>query len=118
MSALRAIATFALVSAAIIAVVGWLLGLVFHSGADARAIWTSAGIAFAVQVVAFGIARAMAAKNLVAGWGIGVLLRFVVLAVYALLVIRPLGLPPTSALVSLAAFFFLSTLVEPVLLKS
>jgi hypothetical protein len=29
-----------------------------------------------------------------------------------------LGLPTTAALVSLAAFFFVSTLAEPVLLKS
>jgi hypothetical protein len=114
----RAIAIFALVSAAIIALAGWLLGFAFRSVADARAIWTSAAAAFAVQLFAFAIARVVAATNLMAGWGLGMLLRFVALAVYALVVIRLAGLPPTAALVSLAAFFFLSTLVEPVLLKS
>ena len=114
----RAIALFALTSAAIITAVGWLLGFAFRSGGDVRAIWTSAGIAFGVQLFAFAIARMVASTNLVAGWGLGALLRLVVLAVYALFVIRSAGLPPTSALVSLAAFFFLSTVVEPVLLKS
>jgi hypothetical protein len=114
---MRAIASFALVSATTIAVVGWLLGFAFGSADETQAIWTSAGVAFLVQLFAFAIARVTAATNLIAGWGLGVLLRFIVLAAYALLVIRWVGLPPTPALVSLAAFFFLSTLVEPVLLK-
>jgi hypothetical protein len=37
---------------------------------------------------------------------------------YALVFAKALGLPLSSALVSLAAFFFVSTLLEPVLLKS
>ena len=118
MRAIRAIAIFALASAAIIVAVGWLLGFAFRSGGDARAIWISACLAFGVQLFAFAVARVVATTNLVAGWGLEALLRLVVLAVYALFVIRSVGLPPTSALVSLAAFFFLSTLVEPVLLKS
>lgn len=118
MRAPRAIAIFALTSAVLIAAVGWLLGFAFRSGGDARAIWISAGLAFGVQLFAFAIARVVATTNLLAGWGLGALLRLAVLAVYALFVIRSAGLPPTSALVSLAAFFFLSTLVEPVLLKS
>jgi hypothetical protein len=54
----------------------------------------------------------------VAGWGMGMLIRFIVLAIYAFLSSRVLGLPVAAALVSLAAFFFVSTLLEPVLLKS
>jgi len=54
----------------------------------------------------------------VAGWGMGMLIRFIVLAIYAFLGARVLGLPIAAALVSLAAFFFVSTLLEPVLLKS
>jgi hypothetical protein len=37
--------------------------------------------------------------------------------VYALVVVQALGLSATPALVSLATFFFLSTLVEPLLLN-
>jgi hypothetical protein len=44
-------------------------------------------------------------------------LRFLVLGVYALVVVKALGLPVEPALVSLAAFFFLSSLVEPLLLN-
>jgi hypothetical protein len=40
-----------------------------------------------------------------------------VLAIYALIGVKVLGLELTPALVSLAAFFFVSTLAEPVLLK-
>ena len=45
-------------------------------------------------------------------------MRLMALAAYALVVTRALGLPSAAALVSLAAFFFLSTVVEPLLLKS
>ena len=40
------------------------------------------------------------------------------LVAYALLVAKVLQLPLVAALVSLAAFFFLSTLIEPLLIKS
>ena len=40
-----------------------------------------------------------------------------VLALYAFLVIDMLALPSAAALLSLATFFFVSTLVEPPLLK-
>ncbi len=39
------------------------------------------------------------------------------LVVYALLVAIVLMLPLVAALISLAAFFFLSTLIEPLLIK-
>jgi hypothetical protein len=53
-----------------------------------------------------------------AAWGLGMLLRFVVLVLYAFLVVKALALPAEAALLSLVAFFFLTTLVEPMLLKS
>jgi hypothetical protein len=71
-----------------------------------------------VQLFSFTVARAWTATNVVAGWGMGMLIRFIVLAIYAFLSSRVLGLPVAAALVSLAAFFFVSTLLEPVLLKS
>jgi hypothetical protein len=49
---------------------------------------------------------------------VGAVLRFLVLGVYALVFVETLALPSVAALVSLAAFFFLSTLIEPLLLKS
>ena len=55
--------------------------------------------------------------NPFAGWGMAMLLRFATLAIYGFLVVERLGLPSTAALLSLATFFFVSTLVEPPLLK-
>ena len=114
----RPIGLFAGLSLAIIAVAGWVMTLVWSGPLETRAIWTSAAVAFAVQVIAFAIVKLSAKTNVMAGWGIGAILRFLVLGVYALVFVESLGLPSAVALVSLAAFFFLSTLLEPLLLKS
>jgi hypothetical protein len=42
----------------------------------------------------------------------------VVLMLYGLVGVRALSLPPEAALVSMAVFFFLSTLIEPWFLRS
>jgi hypothetical protein len=110
-------AIFAAVSLAIIAVVGGLMAMAYPSAAEQRAIWISAGLAFVVQLFAFAVARMMARENVIAGWGLGALLRLLVLAVYGFVFVKALALPSTPALLSLAAFFFLSTLVEPLLLN-
>jgi heme/copper-type cytochrome/quinol oxidase subunit 4 len=111
-------ASFALVSLLTMALFGWMLTYAFPTAADRHAIVVSAVIAYVVQLASFMIARAWAATNVVAGWGLGMLIRFVVLALYALVGVKVLHLQTTPALVSLAAFFFVSTLAEPVLLKS
>jgi hypothetical protein len=111
-------ALFALISLVVIVLLAWMLTFAFPTAADRHALVVSAGIAFVVQLVSFVVARAWAATNVVAGWGLGMLLRFGVLAIYALVFVKVLALPMSAALVSLAAFFFVSTLFEPVLLKS
>jgi hypothetical protein len=58
----------------------------------------------------------MARRNVMAGWGIGVALRFVALAIFALAVVPRLGLP-VVILLGLATFLFVSTLIEPLFLK-
>jgi heme/copper-type cytochrome/quinol oxidase subunit 4 len=115
---MKKMASFALVSLLTTVLFGWMLTYAFPTAADRHAIVVSAIIAYVVQMIAFAIARGWAATNVVAGWGLGMLIRFVVLALYALVGVKVLGLATTSALVSLAAFFFASTLAEPVLLKS
>jgi len=52
-----------------------------------------------------------------AGWGLGVAIRIMALAAYAWIAVPQLGLPMTAALVSVALYLFLSTLVEPFFLK-
>lgn len=113
----RAMAVYAAISLAIILVGAWLFGLVFTSAAEREAVWLSAGIAFVVQLATFALARRTAGTNPFAGYGLGMLLRFATLFVFAFVVVGRLGLPSTAALLSLATFFFVSTLVEPPLLK-
>ncbi|MDH5235637.1 MAG: hypothetical protein OEW77_11825 [Gemmatimonadota bacterium] len=99
---------------------GFALGItVLRPGAElARAVWTSAVIAFGVQMVAFAVARPFVATNPIAGWGLGSLLRLAVLLVYAFAGVKALGLASGPALVSLAAFLFVTMLVEPLFLRS
>ena len=111
-------ALFAAASLVIIAAGAGLLGLIFAGPGEHRAIVTSAAVAWAVQLVAFAIARMLAAGNVIAGWGLGMLLRLATLAVYALVIVEALALPTAPALLSLAAFFFASTLIEPLLLET
>ena len=78
----------------------------------------AAPTAFIVQLIAFLIARAMARRNnVMAGWGIGILLRFAALFLFALVAVPRLGLPVSASLLGLAAFLFVSTLIEPLFLK-
>lgn len=115
------LAVFAAASGATIALVALVLALVFVGTPDRRAVAVSAGIAIVVQCIAFVLARRATrapGRPIIAAWAVGIVLRFLVLAVYALLVVRAWQLAPTAALVSLAIFFFLSTLLEPWLLRS
>ena len=111
-------ALFAAASLVIIAACAWLLGLIFAGPGEHRAVVTSGAVAWAVQIVGFAVARRLAAGNVMAGWGLGMLLRVATLAIYALVIIEPLALPAAPALLSLAAFFFASTLIEPLLLET
>ena len=107
---------FAGVTAAVVSALAW--GTTFLVPADAaRSVWTSAGIAVAVQLVAFALTRASQPANVMAGWGAGMIVRVLALAVYGLLVVKALGLVTVPALMSLAGFFFVTTLIEPVFLK-
>lgn len=110
-------ALYAAISLALVVTIGWLFTVVYPGPQALRAILVSAVVAFVVQVLSFALARRTAATNPFAGYGLGVLLRFVTLGVYALVFVPRLALPSMPALLSLATFFFVSTLVEPPLLK-
>jgi len=104
------------ITLAIVAGAGFLLSLMFKGPGDAQAVWTSAAVALGVQCLAFALAARMGGKNnVVAKMGTGFLLRFLALVVYAVLVATVLKLPLAAALVSIAAIFFLTTLVEPLI---
>lgn len=114
---IRAVGLYLLVAVMVTVAAGWVLLLVYPGEAGQRAIVTSALLALAIQLVAFVILRLFKGRNIVAGWGIGALLRFGGLGLYALFATRALGLDMNTALVSLACFLFLSMLIEPLLVN-
>jgi hypothetical protein len=108
----KAAALFAAACAATIVLLGALLGLLYRSPAERRALVASATIAFVVQVATFVAVRAAGARRLITAWGAAGGVRLVTLIVYGLVVVRALGYPPEAALLSLATFLFVTTLVE------
>jgi hypothetical protein len=110
----KAIAYVGLVLA-VVAGLAWFTGLFFTGPLHQRAILTSAGIAVVVQLAGFAIAWRMRRTNALAGWAAGALLCVVTLVLYGFAT-RPLGLPVESALLSLAAFFFVTETLEPLCL--
>ena len=116
--AFRSVMLYTTLMVAIVALTGWLLTRAFPGAGNMAAIRTSAIVAIVVQVAAFGVTKSLAASNVIAAWGAGALVRFLTLVVYALLAVKVLGLAPVAALISIAVFFFLSTLLEPLFLRS
>lgn len=114
---MKAFALFAGSMVAIVAGTGALLAMLYPGASERHAIWVSAWVAVVVQLFAFAVARLTLRTNPVAGWGLGALLRMIALGVYALVVVNALELVSGAALISLATFFFLTTLVEPLLLN-
>ena len=112
-----AISRYAVVTIGLVAVAAWLLTLGLTGAGAVSAIGISATVALIVQIAAFAVTRTMASKNIIAAWGVGALVRMLTLFVYALLAVRVLGLPAAPALISLAVFLFLSTLLEPLFLR-
>ncbi len=109
-------ATMATVAAVV--VVGVLLSLVFRERGAGRAIAVSGVVAVAVQFAAFRLGRLAGENNVMARMGTGAILRLLTLVVYALVVAKVLFWPLAAALVSMAAFFFLTTLIDPLFIKS
>jgi hypothetical protein len=117
----RALAYFAGVSAALIVVATIVLRALFRTVEQHNAMLISAGLAFAVQLGSYAFLRPArsgkgAPGELLIRWGIGALMRFAVLVLYAPLA-RIMFLSLEAALVSLVTFFFLTMMAEPLLLE-
>jgi hypothetical protein len=111
----KAVAFFAL--AALLTLGGaWGITALRPEPEIARAVWTSAVVALGVQVLAFALAKPFVATNPIAGWGLGSLLRMLVLVLYAVVGTKALALSTAPALVSLVGFLFVTMLVEPLFL--
>ena len=100
----------------IIAILGTIAWMVV--GPESQAVvLMSAGLTLVVQLVSFAVARLFLKKNFMLGWGLGSLLRLVVLVIYAVVVARLWRAPATPALLSFVVFLFVTTVVEPVFLR-
>src|SRR2546430_2651507 len=95
-------ATACILSIAIIGAIAWT----FTSPAGRPMVMTSAGLAFAVQLAAFGVARLLQRRNVLLGWGLGSILRLFALVLYAVVLARLLRAPVAPALLSFVAFLF------------
>ncbi len=104
---------------AVVVVVGALLGLVFRGPGEVAAIICSGVTALVVQPLTSLLGRSVTggAQNLTARMGLGALVRLVTLIAYAVVMAAAIRLPITAALVSLAAFYFVSSVIEPLLIK-
>ena len=115
---LRAVALFGVTQAVLVWAAAWVLQrFVWTDWAGGEAVRASAWLAVGVQCVTFVAARVVARRQMLAGWGLGVALRFLAVAVWAFIGAKALGLPGGPALVSLVLFLFLSTLLEPLFLQ-
>ena len=117
----RAIGFFAGVSAALIIVATIILRTYYRTVEQHDAMLASAGLAFAVQLGSYALLRPArpghgAAGELLLRWGIGAVMRFFVLVLYAPLA-RIVNISLEAALVSLVTFFFLTMMAEPLLLE-
>lgn len=101
------------VAVALMGAIAWAL----VAPAARQVLLVSAALAVVVQLVAFTVARLLQRRNLMLGWGLGSLLRLVVLVVYAILVAKVWQAPLAPALLSFVAFLFVTTVFEPVFLK-
>jgi hypothetical protein len=96
----------------VIGLVGGIFTAVYGAGRQTQAVWVSAIVALVVQLVAFAIARTLAdGGNGIAGWALGAMICLVAVVVYGF-ASRALGLPSNAALLSLAAYFSLTELIE------
>ncbi len=114
---LRAIALFAVAQLVVLGLVGAALGWFFRVPGDRSAIITAAWVALGVQLLTFAIVKLAGRDQVIAAWGLGVLVRFAVVALWAFLIVPALGLAATPALIALVSFFFVSTVVEPLFLN-
>ena len=111
---------FIFVTIAIAVLGAFVLSQMFTEPKSARAVWTSAAAAIAIQAATYSIATRYAKRGeVLKGWGIGALIRVTALVFYGLLFFGPwkVALPLEPALLSFALFVFASTVIEPLFLS-
>ena len=102
----------------IVALVGWLYSLPFPGPGAARAIRLSGAVAVVVQLGGFIALRRVRRERILVAWGALAVIRLLSTIAYAVIAAKVLRIPLFPAVLSLATFFFLSTLIEPLLLRT
>ncbi len=113
----RKLLAFAAVCVSMIGILAWAVTAGAGDAGFDRAVWAGAVIAVVVQVGAFAVIWPIAAKNPIAGWGVGSLIRFTAVIVHGFAGVKVLELELGPALLSLVGFLFITMLVEPFFLK-
>lgn len=108
---------FIAVTIAVAGLGAWIITRAVPGVDVARSVWASAVTVVVVQALAFSLVRMMQPVNVIAGWGLGVMLRAVALVAFGFFGVKALGLSMEPTLLSMAGFFFVSTVIEPVFLK-
>ena len=110
-------ASFLAVTVVVLSAVVFGLTLVIHADLAARSLWISAAAVVVVQAVTFSLMRLMQPTNVMAGYALGFLVRIISLVVFGAYGVKAFGLSLQPALLGMAGFFFISTLIEPFFLK-
>lgn len=116
-AAMKRASLFLAAAAGLIAVIAGVMTLIFPGSENLRAIAISAVLALVVQLASFLILMAMRGHGVMIGWGLGSLMRFATLITYGFIATRTAGVPLAAALLSLAAFLFATSVLEPIMLE-
>jgi hypothetical protein len=86
---------------------------------DSRAVWVAAGIAYVIQLAAFGLLVTLNSQPqlFMLAWVAGMIFRFGALGVCAAWLSKTNILPQSTTLLSLVGFLFLLLLIEPLFLS-
>jgi hypothetical protein len=102
---------------AVVCLGAWIITRAMPGHEIARSVRASAIAVVIVQAATFSIAWMMRPVNVIAGWGMGMVIRLITLVLFGMFGVKAFGLALQPALLSMAGFFFVSTLIEPVFLK-
>jgi hypothetical protein len=89
----------------------------FVPDAARQAVWASASLAFAVQMVAFTVVQLLPERQVMVGWGLGALFRLMAVVLWGVFLAKVWRAPLAAALLSFVAFLFVTTVLEPAFLK-
>ncbi|HVG45199.1 MAG TPA: hypothetical protein VM890_10730 [Longimicrobium sp.] len=98
-----------------IAAVVWLLASLMVPPESRRAVAIGVGVGAAWQALVLAVTLTALGHNRLAAFGVGMLARFLLVAVAALVALPALGVPMGPALLSMVTVLFATTLIEPVL---